>query len=138
MDEKPAATAAESAAPATHAGHAAEPGGHHVSLWVLAATLGTLLVLTFITVAATWVNFGGSLNLWIAMGIATVKATLVALYFMHLRYDRPFNSVILITALLFVLLFVGIALMDSAQYGPDVQSWRDVDPSRYAPELKQP
>ena len=111
---------------------------HHVTLPVLAATLATLLVLTFITVAATWFDFGGSLNLWIAIIIATIKATLVALYFMHLRYDRPFNAVILITALLFIMLFIGLALMDSAQYRPDVQAWRDVDPSRYAPELKKP
>ena len=38
----------------------------------------------------------------IAVGIATVKASLVALYFMHLRYDQPFYAIVLLTALLFL------------------------------------
>jgi cytochrome c oxidase subunit IV len=104
---------------------------------VLVGTLIALLVLTFVTVAATTIDLGGSLNLWLAMIIATVKATLVALYFMHLRYDKPFVAIILIVALLCVLLFVGLTLLDTVQYHADVQSWRDVDPSHYAPELDQ-
>lgn len=115
--------------------------GHHVPLWVLAATLAALLVLTFITVAVTrvaWLDFGPTINLWIALLIATIKATLVALYFMHLRYDKPFNGVILICALLFVMLFCGLALMDSLAYRQNVQEYRDVDPARYAPALQQP
>ena len=48
-----------------------------------------------------------------------MKASLVALYFMHLRYDRPFNAIVFVTALFFVMLFVGIALTDTAAYKPD-------------------
>ena len=92
---------------------------HVLPLWLLAAVWGALLLLTVITVAVTRVDFGG-MNLWIAMGIATVKATLVALYFMHLRYDRPFNAVVLISALLFVTLFVGLALTDTKENMPDM------------------
>ena len=129
-----AVTAGNAANPATPS---ADPGGHveqHVSVRVLAATLATLLILTLLTVAATWYDFG-ALNLWIAMIIATVKAILVALFFMHLRYDRPFNAVILAMALLFVLIFCSLTLMDVAQYQPNVQEWRAEDPSRYAPDL---
>lgn len=93
--------------------------GHVVPLWLLAAVLGALLVLTYITVAATYFDLG-SANLWLAMAIATVKAYLVALYFMHLRFDRPFNGVLFLCALVFVALFVGIALMDSLAYRPDL------------------
>lgn len=92
---------------------------HVMPLWLLAAVWGVLLVFTVITVAVTKFDFGG-LNLWIAMGIATVKASLVALYFMHLRYDRPFNAVVLITALLFVTLFVGLSLTDTKENMPDM------------------
>lgn len=112
--------------------------GHHVPLWVLAATLVVLLALTVVTVGATWVDFGPVANLWIALVIATVKGTLVALYFMHLRYDRPFNAVVLIAALLFVMLFVSLAMMDSREYQPNVQEYRAVDPARYAPQLNSP
>lgn len=92
---------------------------HVMPLWLLAAVWGALLVFTVITVAVTKFDFGG-MNLWIAMAIATVKASLVALYFMHLRYDRPFNAVVLISALLFVTLFVGLALTDTKENMPDM------------------
>ncbi|MFO0837983.1 MAG: cytochrome C oxidase subunit IV family protein [Phycisphaerae bacterium] len=98
--------------------------GHVVPVWLLFAILLILLVLTWATVAATQVQLG-SLNVWIAVIIATVKATLVALYFMHLRYDRPFNGIILISSLVFVMLFVGFALMDTGAYKPDVE-WKQV------------
>lgn len=120
---------------------AAHPVGHHVPLRVLAATLAALLVLTFITVAVTWFSwsdFGRAGNVWIALVIATIKATLVALYFMHLRYDRPFNAVVLVSALLFVMLFCALTLMDARAYQPDIQAYRDVDPAHYAPDLQRP
>ena len=53
------------------------------------------------------------------VAIATVKATLVALYFMHLRWDRPFNAIVLVSAIVAVMLFVAFALLDSYQYLPD-------------------
>ncbi len=115
--------------------------GHRVPLSLLAAVLLALLVLTLITVSVTlvpWLDLGRSGNLWIALGIATLKATLVALYFMHLRYERPFNAVVLVCALLFVMLFCSLVLMDTRIYQPDIQAYRDVDPVNYAPDLERP
>jgi cytochrome c oxidase subunit IV len=100
-------------------GHSAHPVGHVMPLWLLAAVWVALLGLTYVTVAATYFDMG-KLNLWLAMAIATVKGLLVALYFMHLRYDRPFNGVLFMTALVFVALFVGIALMDTLAYHPEM------------------
>jgi cytochrome c oxidase subunit 4 len=97
---------------------------HVVSAGVLLAVFAALMVLTFLTVAATWVNLG-ALNLPIAMGIATVKASLVALYFMHLRYDKPFHGVLLLAALVFVTIFISITLMDSMQYQQDIRNLQD-------------
>ena len=37
---------------------------------------------------------------------------------MHLRWDSPFNGVVLITAFFFVALFIGLALLDSHSYQP--------------------
>ena len=99
-----------------------EHGGsvsHVVPMKVLIGVWAALLVLTILTVAAINVDLG-SLNLWIAMAIATLKASLVVLYFMHMRYDRPFNAIVFVTALLFVMLFVSIALLDSKAYEPEV------------------
>jgi len=45
---------------------------------------------------------------------------MVALFFMHLRWDRPINAVIFIGTLLFVALFVGITLTDTGSYQPEL------------------
>ena len=86
--------------------------GHVVPLWLLAAVFGSLLVLTGLTVTVSYVDLG-NLNLYLALAIAAVKASLVVLFFMHLFWDRPFNAMIFIGCLLFVSLFIGIALTDS-------------------------
>lgn len=102
--------------------------GHVVPLRILFSVLGALLFLTFLTVAATWVDFG-RFAVWVALGIAVVKASLVLLFFMHLKYDKPFNGVILIVALFLVALFISIALTDVRQYEPTTIPG-------YAPEIK--
>ena len=89
---------------------------HVAAIKVLIATGGTLLVLTLVTVLATKIDFGANINLAIAMVIAVTKATLVVLFFMHLRYDRLFHSVIFVSAILAASLFVGFTLMDTSQY----------------------
>lgn len=115
--------------------HVGEPHvGHHVPAWVLAAVLVALLILTVATVAATLVNLG-SLNLWIALIIATIKATLVALFFMHLAYDKPFNAIVLVGTLCFVALFIGLALLDAFHYRENIDAFRARNPDRVAPQL---
>ena len=100
-----------------HHGHSGHSGLSHVaSIKVLVGTGGTLLFLTLITVLATKVDFGANINLAIAMAIAVLKATLVILFFMHLKYDRLFHSVVFVGAILAAALFVGFTLMDSNQY----------------------
>ena len=92
--------------------------GHVVPLPVLFAVLGTLLVMTYVTVAVSGHDFG-RFNLWIALGIAVFKASLVLLFFMHLKYDKPFNAVVIIVSMALVMLFIGIALTDATQYEPN-------------------
>jgi cytochrome c oxidase subunit 4 len=90
---------------------------HVAAIKVLLATGGALLLLTIVTVVSSKIDFGGaSINLAIAMVIAVTKATLVILFFMHLRYDRLFHSVIFVSAILAACLFVGFTLMDTGQY----------------------
>ena len=89
---------------------------HVAPIKVLVATGGTLLFLTVATVLATKIDFGANINLAIAMAIAVIKATLVVLFFMHLKYDRMFHSVVFVAGILAASLFVGFTLMDSNQY----------------------
>lgn len=88
--------------------------GHVVAPRILLAVFSALLVLTLLTVGVTYVDLG-PLNIWLALGIAVVKASLVALYFMHLRWDSPFHGMVIIVALFFVMLFVGISMLDTQQ-----------------------
>ena len=55
-------------------------------------------------------------GLALAMVIAVIKATLVVLFFMHLKYDKLFHTVVFVSAILAAALFVGFTLMDSGQY----------------------
>jgi len=96
---------------------------------VLLATGGSLLVLTLVTVLATKIDFGANINLAIAMVIAVTKATLVILFFMHLRYDKLFHSVVFVSAILAAALFVGFTLMDSGQY-QQTNIWQPSSPPR--------
>ena len=74
-------------------------------------TLVVLLILTAITVGASYIQFG-SMNVVIALTIATIKATLVALFFMHLRHDKPVNAVIACAGFLFLGLFLLFTFLD--------------------------
>jgi cytochrome c oxidase subunit 4 len=89
---------------------------HVASVKVLLGTGTTLLFLTLLTVLATRIDFGANINLAVAMVIAVTKATLVILFFMHLRYDRLFHTVVFVSAICAASLFVGFTLMDSSQY----------------------
>ena len=95
--------------------------GHALPLSILIGVWAALTFLTVVTVWASYVEWGGALDIVIAMGIATVKAALVALFFMHLKYDRKLYSVVFITPLLFLALFLSLAVLDSQQYRPDIE-----------------
>jgi cytochrome c oxidase subunit IV len=76
-------------------------------------TLVGLLILTGITVGASYVNFGSSsINVVVALTIATIKATLVALFFMHLLHDKPVNGIIAAAGFIFLGLFLMFTLLD--------------------------
>jgi cytochrome c oxidase subunit 4 len=74
------------------------------------AILLALLVLTILTVAISRVDFG-NLNTVVAIFIASVKGSLVALFFMHLRHDK-FNGVIFVLGLFFLGIFLIFTLFD--------------------------
>ena len=96
--------------------HDAHSGATHVSsVKLLVVVWIALMIGTYLTVTATYFDLG-ALNIWIGLAIATAKAVLVGLYYMHLRWDKPFNSLVFLGAIGFLMLFIGLALTDSAQY----------------------
>jgi cytochrome c oxidase subunit 4 len=95
---------------------------HVVEVRVLLAVFAALIALTAITVTVSYYDFG-AFNLIVALGVATIKAALVALWFMHLRYESGLNAFIFLVGVAFLGLFLIIAMLDSVQYRPNVQSW---------------
>jgi cytochrome c oxidase subunit 4 len=91
----------------THETHDHDPS----SSGVYVKTLIALLFLTVVTVAASYVDFGAG-NVVIALFIATIKATLVALFFMHLRYEKPVNAVVATAGFLFLGIFLMFCFID--------------------------
>lgn len=102
--------------------------GHIVVGWKLQlGVLAALLFFTALTVAfynlEQWaeVAFGIHLPGWInivgAMSIAAAKATLVCMFFMQLRYDKPLNTFILLFCLVAVGLFVFFSMIDLGARG---------------------
>lgn len=85
---------------------------HPMPIPVLLAVFVALTVLTIITVAQASFDFG-SWDVFIVMAIATVKASLVIFFFMHLAFDKPFNMIVFFSSFVFVGLFVIFTLGDS-------------------------
>jgi cytochrome c oxidase subunit 4 len=90
--------------------HTGENAIHVTSPKTYGAVLAALLVLTVITVLASYVDFG-SFNTVVALIIASIKGSLVALFFMHLRHDK-FNAIIFVGGLLFLAIFLIWTLFD--------------------------
>ena len=59
---------------------------HVASLKNYLLIFATLMILTGVTIAVAFVDLG-FLNTVVALSIASFKATLVVLYFMHLRHS---------------------------------------------------
>ena len=93
--------------------------GHVAPLRALIGTGLALLVLTWLTVSASMIALGEG-NIYIALGIAVVKGSLVALFFMHLVWDRAFNAIIFVGSLCFVGLFLALAMTDTSAYQEDL------------------
>ncbi len=85
---------------------------HHILSNKMAFTIGgLLLILTGVTVGVAHIDLG-RLNFFIAMAVATVKALLVALFFMGLKYDRKENGMIFATSFIFLAIFLILASTD--------------------------
>jgi cytochrome c oxidase subunit 4 len=80
------------------------------------AVFAALLALTALT---TWIAFQdlGPWNSAVAITIAVIKATLVALFFMELIRSAPMNRVFLGAAIVWLLLLLGLTFADVATRG---------------------
>jgi cytochrome c oxidase subunit 4 len=82
-----------------------------VPLRIYAIIFATLLLLTLVTVDVATYNFG-MMNIYIALAVATTKATLVILYFMHVRYAPALVGVFAAAGFVWLLLLLTFTLSD--------------------------
>lgn len=99
-------------------GHAKDHVPHVLPLKTYLMTWGALMVLTVITVAVSYVDFGSdAINLFVALAVAATKAAIVALVFMHLLYDNKLNTVIFLSGLVFLAIFISFTMFDTETRG---------------------
>lgn len=100
-------------------GHDHDDGKVHAhvsSPFFLVAIFAALIVLTVVTVAVSYVDLG-SANTFVAMFVATLKASLVSIFFMHLAHDKPFNALVFVGAFVFLGVFISLSNDDLSTRG---------------------
>ncbi len=75
--------------------------------------LVALLILTGITIGVSSIDFG-KMNVWIALLIASVKGTLVLMFFMHMKYEGKLFILSFITTLFFLAIMISFTFWDIA------------------------
>jgi cytochrome c oxidase subunit 4 len=104
---------AEARADGAAAPHADHADHVHVvvPVWKYLLVFVTLLALTGATVGAAYVDLG-ALNNAVALGIAILKATLVVLYFMHVRYAGRLIPLAILAGVFFLVHLIGGTMGD--------------------------
>jgi|SRR5580698_2782329 cytochrome c oxidase subunit 4 len=113
------ATESHTAGDHDHGGHGHDDGAVHVHISSAQFYIGifaALVCLTILTVKVSYYDFG-SANILIAMAIATTKASLVAIFFMHLRHDKKFNALTFVAAFVFLGVFIVFTYDDLGRRG---------------------
>lgn len=103
---------------------------HKIPLRIYYLVFATLALLTLITVEVAFYDFG-ILNFWLALLIASVKATLVILWFMHVRYSTGLTGLFVGAGFIFLAIMLTFFFMDIRtrdwQYQPDSSGFSELN-----------
>ena len=86
-------------------------GAHVVPAGVYLAVFAALMTLTAVTTVAAFHDLG-PLNNIVALGIATLKAALVVLFFMHVRYGTRLTPLVITAGLFWLAILIALSLTD--------------------------
>jgi len=111
---------------------------HVTPVKLLVGVFGALTILTILTVVVTSIDLGSQGNFVIAMIVATVKAGLVMAFFMHLVWDKKFNLTVFLSAFLFVVLFLSLAMTDRNEYQAQIDAFEQTNPLKTAASAESP
>ena len=87
------------------------PESHIVPISLYVGIWATLMVCTGLTVFAASVDLG-IFNIVVALVIATLKGTLVVLFFMHLRYSTKLTMITVVAAIFFLIILFSLSMTD--------------------------
>jgi cytochrome c oxidase subunit 4 len=90
-----------------------EKNDHIFAYSTLFSVLVALLILTGITVGASFIDMG-KFNVWVALGIASVKASLVLLVFMHLKFEGRALILSFLSTVFFLAIMISFTFWDIA------------------------
>ncbi len=88
-----------------HETHEPVPYRTFILIWV------ALIILTGVTIAVSRVDLK-ELNIWVALGVASFKSSLVLFFFMHLRQESRLFRVGLLILLVILAIFLGLTFVD--------------------------
>lgn len=89
---------------------------HVVALGTYLSVFVALLVLTAITTAVAFIDLGPMNNV-VALGIAALKAAIVILFFMHVKYSSRLIGIVVVTSLFWVFILLSSTVMDFVTRG---------------------
>jgi cytochrome c oxidase subunit 4 len=97
---------------------------HVVSQKTYLIIFATLMVLTLTTVGVALLDLG-PLNTVAALVIAACKATLVVLFFMHVKYSKRIIPLVILSSLLWLGILIGLTMTDflSRNWLPTYKGW---------------
>ena len=72
---------------------------------------GALLVLTALTYAVSYMSLGPA-SLPVAMIVAVAKASLVCMFFMHLKWEPPVFKIMFLVTVAILAIFMGLSFFD--------------------------
>jgi len=84
---------------------------HIVPPTVYLMVFGALMVLTILTVVVAFYDLG-NLNVAVALTVAVIKATLVVLFFMHVKYASTITKLVVISSIVWLGFLFFITLSD--------------------------
>jgi len=101
----------------------------HVSLATYFVVFALLMILLILTVVAAFAVNLGNANILVALSIAIVKAVLVVLYFMHVKYASRLTKIFVASAFLWLAIMFALTFGDylTRPYLPMSRGWIEKD-----------
>lgn len=94
----------------------AHSSDHVVSVKLYLAIFATLMVLTALTVWVAFIDLG-TMNTFVALAVAVTKATLVILFFMHVKYSSKLTWLVVVSGFFFLAIMLALTMSDIVSRG---------------------